>query len=642
MCGIAGQLNFRTGRPVEQGRIRAMCDLLAHRGPDGEGHYVAGPVGLGHRRLAIIDLSDAGRQPMTAAGGQLVITFNGEIYNFRELRRDLETRGHVFSTRTDTEVILAAYREFGVSCVERLNGMFAFAIWDAAKQELFAARDRLGKKPFHYWVHEDGVTFASEPKAFLADERFVPSANPEAIWHYLAYQYVPSPLSAFEGVKKLPAAHYLTVRDGRISTHRYWRLRYEPKRRIGEREARDELESRLRAAVRRRLISDVPLGAFLSGGVDSSAVVAIMAQEGGTPVKTFSIGFDESDYDELPYARMLAARYGTEHREFVVRPRASDIFDELVWHYNEPFADESAIPTYYLSALTRQSVTVALNGDGGDECFAGYRRYEPDAKMDGYGRLPGRLRQGLARAALTVAPRRSRHDAADRIRNWIVRGADTREGRYLRRVMHFEPELRTGIVTPEFLDRVAGTDDGIPLESYRRSHAREFVDVCMDGDVQHYLPDCLLVKVDVATMAHGLEGRSPLLDYELMEFAAALPLDLKVRGNVRKWLLKESMRPHLPPELLSRPKKGCSVPLGRWLRRDLLPRAREVLLDSAAAQRGLLSTSAVRRMLEEHAAGAVNWHHQLWNLLMLELWCRMFLDRRPEAPVRKPLFEQVA
>lgn len=374
MCGIAGRVNFLSGAPVSETAVRGMCSLVGHRGPDGEGTMVDGSVGLGHRRLAIIDLSPAGHQPMAAAGGRVWITFNGEIYNFQEVRVTLEAQGHRFRSHSDTEVLLAAYLQYGVACLGHLRGMFAFAIWDGRTRSLFIARDRLGKKPLHYRIDRDGIAFASEPKAFLADPGFVPEPDLEAISHYLTYQYVPSPYSAFRGVRKLPPAHYMLVQDGRVRVERYWTLAYGPKRRVTEQEASDELVSRLREAVRLRLISDVPLGAFLSGGVDSSVVVALMAQLSGAPVKTFSIGFEEKDYDELPYARQVARRYETDHHEFIVRPDATEIFDRLVWHYNEPYADESAIPTYYLSRLTRQHVTVALNGDAGDENFGGYQQ----------------------------------------------------------------------------------------------------------------------------------------------------------------------------------------------------------------------------------------------------------------------------
>ena len=396
MCGIAGRYNFRSGAPVSAATVAQMCELLAHRGPDGQGVHVDGALGLGHRRLAIIDLSTAGRQPMTAGEGRFWITFNGEIYNFLELRELFEKSGYRFRSHTDTEVILAAYERYGIDCLQHLRGMFAFVIWDAQEQTLFAARDRLGKKPFYYRLDTDGLAFASEPKAFLAEPSFAARPDLEAISQYLSYQYVPSPLSAFEGVERLRPGHFLVLKNGQLNVQRYWRLRYQPKHRIDEAEASQRLLAELRQATKLRLISDVPLGAFLSGGVDSSAVVALMAELGSGPVKTFSIGFDEKRFDELEYARLVAKRYSTDHHEFVVRPSATEIFSKLAWHYNEPFGDSSAIPTYYLSQLTRQHVTVALNGDAGDENFAGYDRYVASGIAARYQRLPAPVRSVLA------------------------------------------------------------------------------------------------------------------------------------------------------------------------------------------------------------------------------------------------------
>ena len=334
MCGIAGRVNYRTGAPVSPALVRGMCDLLAHRGPDGEGVWTDGHVGFGHRRLAVIDLSPAGRQPMTTRRRDLTVTFNGEIYNFLALRRELETAGHAFDSKSDTEVILAAYREWGIDCLRHFRGMFAFALWDAPAKRLFVARDRLGKKPLHYLLDREGIAFASEPKAFTADPSFAAEPDPEALSAYLSYQYIPSPMSAFKGVRKLPPAHYMVVEDGRITLERYWKLSYAPKRALSAGAAAEELIEMLTEAVRVRLISDVPLGAFLSGGVDSGAVVALMARLSGRPVKTFSIGFGEDAFNELPYARLVAQRYATDHHEFVVRPDAVQIVPELVWHYN--------------------------------------------------------------------------------------------------------------------------------------------------------------------------------------------------------------------------------------------------------------------------------------------------------------------
>ena len=407
MCGIVGRVNYRSAKHVDPGLIAQMTELVAHRGPDGVGLHVDREVGFGHRRLAIIDLSPAGAQPMSYADGRVWIVYNGEVYNFPRLRAELEQRGHRFRSNSDTEVMLAAYLEFGTDCVTHFRGMFAFALWDARERLLLLARDRLGKKPLCYWLDDDGIAFASEPKAFLADNSFVAAPDWGAISHYLTYQYVPHPMTAFAGVRKLPPAHRLVVRNGRGPViDRYWSLPYVPKFEISEAEAEHEVIARLSEAVRLRLISDVPLGAFLSGGVDSGVVVALMAQHSAAPVRTFSIGFEEAPYDERRFARLVAERYGTDHHELVVRPDALELFDKLVWHYGEPFADSSAIPTFHLARLTRQHVTVALNGDGGDENVAGYDRYLANVLAARLGRMPPPLRAAVARAA-GLLPRRS-------------------------------------------------------------------------------------------------------------------------------------------------------------------------------------------------------------------------------------------
>ncbi len=636
VCGIAGRINFRSGAPVDPEQVHQMCRLLGHRGPDGEGVHIDGPVGLGHRRLAIIDLSAAAAQPMASADHTLWITYNGEIYNFQQLRIDLVRRGHRFRTQSDTEVILAAYREYGVECLAQLRGMFAFAIWDVRARTLFLARDRLGKKPLYYRLDSDGIAFASEPKAFLAEPGFQPRPHLEAISHYLTYQYVPTPLSAFESVHRLPPAHYLVVKDGQILQRRYWRLRYGRKRYLTEGEASEELLRLLRESVRLRLISDVPLGVFLSGGIDSSAVVALMAEHSALPVKTFSIGFEEKEYDEVAYARLVAQRYGTEHREFVVRPQAVEILPTIVWHYNEPFADSSAIPTYYLAALTRQYVTVGLNGDAGDENFAGYDRYVANVLAARSDWLPRPLRRSLA-AVARVLPVSTPRTPFSRAKRFLEALGQSRERRYGHWIFHFSPAQKRELCTPEFLE-AAGRKDSVDLllEAYRASDAPDFIDATLDVDVRTYLPDDLLVKVDIATMAHGLEGRSPLLDHAVMEFAASLPSHMKLRGGVKKYIFKRAVQHLVPPEILERPKMGFGVPLDHWFRQDLREMAYDILLSPRAIERGYFRPSVTRRLLDEHTRGRRAWHYQLWNLLMLELWHRMFIDERPRAAPAVP------
>jgi len=626
MCGIAGRVNFRSGAPVDREIVARMSGLLAHRGPDGQDVWIDGHVGLGHRRLAIIDLSDGGRQPMASADSRLRITFNGEIYNFRELRAELQQRGHSFHTQSDTEVILAAYDEYGADCVSQLNGMFAFAIWDRAARRLFLARDRVGKKPLYYRMDADGIAFASEPKAFLAEPGFTSRPDPGAIDWYLSYQYVPAPLSALAGVSRLEPGHCMMVSDSGVEKHRYWRLRFGRKQTISEDAAAEELRHRLDAAVRRRLVSDVPLGAFLSGGIDSGSIVALMARATGERVKTFSIGFEEDAYNELPFARMVAERYGTEHHEFTVRPDAMSLLPKIAWHYNEPYADSSAIPTFYLSELTRRHVTVALNGDGGDEDFAGYDRYLALRLANRYERVPAAVRNGL-NAAVGLLPRTGSRSFLGRIRRFVdVMGLPS-ERRYTHWIMHFTDDMKSSLCTPDFRAAVGPRDaDELLLRCYRESDAPDLIDATLDVDVQTYLPDDLLVKVDIASMAYGLEARSPFLDHEVMEFAAALPSSFKLRGRVKKYLLRKAVGHLLPPPVLSRPKMGFGVPIEQWFRSELRDFTRDLLLSQRAMERGYFERAAVVRLIDEHVRGIRPWHYQLWNLVMLEMWHRHLID----------------
>jgi asparagine synthase (glutamine-hydrolysing) len=629
VCGIAGRLNFGTGAPVDPGILHRMGDLLAHRGPDGGEVWQDGAVGLAHRRLAIVDLSDAARQPMTAEDPRVRVVCNGEIYNFQELRAELETRGHRFRTRSDTEVLLAAYAAYGVKCLSRLHGMFAFALWDGGRRRLLLARDRVGKKPLYYRLDGDGIAFASEPKAFLAEPTFAARPDMLALFDYLTYHYVPAPGSAFAGVRRLRPAHALVIEDGAVRLERYWSLDYRPKQRLSEDDAAAELLARLRGAVRRRLVADVPIGAFLSGGIDSSTVVALMAEASAAPVRTFSIGFEEPQFDERPYARLVARRYGTDHHEYVVQPTATEILPRLLWHYNEPYADASAIPTFHLAELTRSSVTVALNGDGGDENLAGYRRYLASVLAERYPALARPLGRPLS-ALLALVPAGGR--GVGQARRFASALGEPLARRYARWVTHLDPGLKRDLTTEDFR-RAAGdrdSDDHV-LAVFAGQGAADPVDALLAVDVETYLPDDLLVKVDIATMAHGLEGRSPFLDHDVMEFCASLPADYKIRRRETKYLLKRAVRKLLPSAVIERPKQGFGVPIDRWLRGELRDTVHDVLLDARTRARGYFREPVVRRLLDEHGRGIRDWHAQLWSLLVLELWHRMFIDHRPEA-----------
>ena len=628
MCGIGGKLYLDPARPVEPEVLERMSAVLAHRGPDDAGTYCQGAVGLVHRRLSIIDLSPAGHQPMANEDGTVWIVFNGEIYNFLELQPALARRGHVFRSKTDTEVILHLYEEHGVDCLRHLRGMFAFAIWDARRRQLLLARDRLGKKPLAYQWDGTAFRFASEVKAILQDPALTPRPDPGALSRYLTFGYVPSPGSAFQGIRHLPPAHLLVWRDGLVEVSRYWCLRRDQAPAQSEPAWCEEALARLEEAVRIRLVSDVPLGAFLSGGVDSSAIVAMMSRAPG-PTKTFSIGFGEPEYDELAAARVVAERFGTEHHELVVRPDAAGILPVLAWHYDEPFADSSAVPSYYVARMTRRHVTVALNGDGGDESFGGYERYAALRLAAAADRWPGMAPlRGVLRAGLGLWPRTGRRGSL------LARGRRFLEGlgeeparRYGRWMGYFLEGEKARLCTAEFLGAAGAADDLEPLlAALGESGATDPADMAMAADVALYLPDDLLVKVDIASMANSLEARSPFLDHPLVEFAAAIPADLKVRGRATKLLLKRALQDLLPEATLRRPKRGFGVPIDHWLRHELRELVHDALLAPRALARGLFHPAVVRRLLDEHARGKANWHSLLWNLLMLELWHRTHVD----------------
>jgi asparagine synthase (glutamine-hydrolysing) len=632
MCGIAGKLNFEQGRDVDPALIQRMCEVIAHRGPDDAGIWCDGEIGLGHRRLSIIDLSDAGRQPMCNEDGSLWIVFNGEIYNFVELRLELEMQGYRFRSQTDTEVLLHLYHRDGVECLQRLRGMFAFAIWDAGRRELFLARDRVGKKPLCYHADAYGITFGSEIKAVLQDPEVDREPDPVAIHHYLTYQCVPAPLCAFKGVHKLLPGHYLLARNGRFEVRRYWKLSHRPKFAARtERERRGlerELIERLDEATALRMISDVPLGAFLSGGVDSSAIVALMSERSSTPVRTFSIGFDDDAYNELAHARRVAAHFGTDHTEFVVRPNALEILPQLVWHFDEPFADASAIPTWYVSQLARQYVTVVLNGDGGDESFAGYDRHVANQMAVRLAPLRPLLGSRAFRRALDLLPHGATSASARwRLKRFIEQLGREPQERNAAWLAHFDLDTKHDLYSAAFRHWAGPRDaEEMLYARYREADADNFTDATLYADIHTYLPDTLLVKVDIASMAHGLEARSPFLDHEFMEFAARLPEDMKLAGGRTKVALKRALRGLVPAEVLNRRKMGFNAPVDRWLRTDLKELSYDLLLSIRARGRGYFQPRFVERMLDEHADGTRNWHTQIWNLMMLESWHRTFVD----------------
>jgi asparagine synthase (glutamine-hydrolysing) len=621
MCGIAGIVELRPSGGVTREALERMSGLLRHRGPDDGGVCVIGAAGLAHRRLSIIDLSPGGHQPMVSADGSLTIVFNGEIYNFLELRAELEALGHVFRTRSDTEVLLKAYEVWGTASVERLNGMYAFAIWDEPRRRLFAARDRLGKKPFYYAHTGDRFVFGSEIKAVIVDPSVSREVDPSAVDEYLSHMAVGGPRTIFRHVRKLPPAHWLLLEAGNVTIESYWQLSFradDPPR--SEQEYLEGLETRFRDAVRRRMISDVPLGAFLSGGVDSSMVVAMMARHSDRPVKTFTIGFDEPGYSEIEDARLVARHLCTEHAEYVVKPEAISILPDLVWHFDEPFGDSSMIPTYYVCQMARREATVALSGDGGDEIFAGYTRYLRALEGRRWGMIPAPIRRGVLEPIGVGMPM-----------DWpgrnqllaIARHSPLAPGYGL----GLYPYIKDRLYSPQMRSRLraanGSTGDALATSGIA---SLDLLSRLQYLDTMHYLPDDILTKVDRASMAHALEVRAPLLDYTLVEYMATVPPSLKLKGGVAKYLFKKLGARYLPDSVFTKRKQGFGVPKGAWFQRDLKGVARERLLDPRTLRRGYFRRDVMERILANHEAGRRDYSDWIWCLLVLEEWHRTFID----------------
>jgi asparagine synthase (glutamine-hydrolysing) len=626
VCGIVGIVN-NGANAVDEVLLSQMCAAISHRGPDDDGFYVNGPVGLGMRRLSIIDVK-GGQQPIHNQDRTAWIVFNGEIYNYRELRADLEKLGHKFYTNSDTEAIIHAYDRYGADCPKHLRGMFAFAIWDERTQELFLARDRVGKKPLLYAQLNGEFLFASEFSSLLLHPKVSRDVDMRALDYYLSFMCVPAPLTAYRSIKKLEPGHSLRWRKGEMKIERYWQPDFSQKVDISEAEAGERTIEILRDAVRVRLMSEVPLGAFLSGGIDSSAVVALMSEESSERVKTFSIGFEEQDFSELHHARRVAEHVGADHHEFIVRPDALEVLPILVEHYGEPYADSSAIPTYYVARETRKHVTVVLNGDGGDESFAGYERYAAMRLAEKYYRLPALLRDSVIKQAAELLP--SSEGKRNRVRDAkrFLRAASLpRVERYMRWVSAFDAPAKLDLYSDRFRHETADMNAAGALEPwFAHVNGSGIVDAALLTDIMTYLPNDLLVKVDIATMAVSLEARSPFLDHHVIEFAASLPEKFKLRGLTTKYLLKRVLKRLLPAENLERRKMGFGVPIGHWFRGRLQPFLRDTLMADRAWNRGLFKPSAVDQMVELHTRGERDYSHQLWTLLMLELWFQRFID----------------
>jgi asparagine synthase (glutamine-hydrolysing) len=624
MCGIAGIYSIDEPRPIDGAALADMNRVITHRGPDSDGFYEEpGRVGLAMRRLSIIDL-EGGRQPIANEDESVWIVFNGEVYNFQELTRELEGRGHRFKTRTDTEAIVHAYEEWGTACVERLRGMFCFAIWDRREQRLMLARDRVGIKQLYYTLRDGQLLFGSELKCLLQHPAVERQVEPAAVNHFLTYLYVPAPLTIFQNIHELPAAHVLVAERGDLRLEKYWELDYRVDRALEPEAAAAGLRAQLDDAVRMRLISDVPLGGFLSGGIDSGSIVALMAAHSTAAVETFSIGYEDGGeyFDERVFAKQVSEQYGTDHHEFVVRPDLVELVPKLVRAFDQPFADSSAIPNWYLSEMTRRHVTVALSGLGGDEVVAGYERYRGALLAERLGWLP----KGLVRGLLTPLVERLPESASGN--HWFGRAKRFMrtlnldfDDRYLELISAFGASGRHGLLSPEMRER-------IDLEE-PRDHFRSFAELVRDVDplnralfmdLKLYLPGDLLTLTDRISMAHSLEVRVPFLDHQLLEYAATIPPELKLKGMERKHILKLAVADLLPPELLNRKKMGFSVPLTVWFRHELRPFVEEVLSERAVREVGVFHYPAVRRVLDDHFAMRGNLDNQIWGLMTFMLW----------------------
>ncbi|HMF57047.1 MAG TPA: asparagine synthase (glutamine-hydrolyzing) [Pyrinomonadaceae bacterium] len=641
MCGITGWANLDARVPQPDGALallRSMCSRMTHRGPDSEGAFVSTGVALGMRRLAIIDLI-TGEQPAVSEDRQVSVILNGEIYNYRELRQKLEARGHKFHSESDTEVLPHLYEEHGTQMVEHLNGMFAFALWDARRRRLFLARDRFGEKPLYWGVFDGQLLFASEPKVLLAHPAVQPRLNLEALREYLSFDYVPAPLSIYEGIQKLPAAHTLTLEDGRIEVKPYWRLSYKTLKPVpDEREAAEHLRELLEDSVRMRLVSDVPLGVLLSGGIDSSTVAAMAVRASSETVKTFSISFAESSYDESAYARAVAKFLGTDHHEERLSvDLAADLVSEIGSWMDEPLSDPSLVPTYLLSRFTRKHVTVALGGDGGDELFAGYPMYQGHRYAQIYSKVPRAIRRLLIEPGINLLPVKTDNLSFDFKARRFIAGADQDlVARHHIWFGSFTPDEQKELLTDDV--RRASSDD-VYREARRMlsedCDADNMLECAQSLDTRLYLAEDILTKVDRASMAVSLEVRAPFLDPRVGEYAASLPADYKLRGGTTKYILKKAVRELLPPFVTKRGKKGFGVPVAEWIKGRLKPLTCDMLSPERLRAHGLFNADYVMRLQDEHERGVANHRKLLWTLLMFELWHESFVQtpRRIETSV---------
>jgi len=631
MCGIAGFTRFNHSMG-DAHTLKAMGHAILHRGPDAGGEYLDEHIGLAHRRLSIIDLSEAGNQPMSSTDSSIVIAFNGEIYNFLELREELEQQGHTFNTHTDTEVILALYQQHGKACLEKLNGMFAFALWDKQQQQLFLARDRIGKKPLYYFQQDGRFAFASEIKSLLTLPNIPRDIRPDAVYDFFAYQYIPDPKSIFKHIHKLPPGHYMTINADGIEIEQYWDVSLKNISSDSESQLTEKLLALATRCTKRRMISDVPLGAFLSGGIDSSGVVAMMAKLSDTPVKTCSIGFDEKRFNETEFAQIVADQYKTEHHEFTVHQNVKDNLEKIVRYFDEPFADPSLVPTYFVSELARQQVTVAIAGDGGDEVFAGYEKYTIDD-------IENRLRNKF--------PRWIRKRVFPTLANLLAKNNATvcRKGKTLLTSLSLEPAMGFYLSNAQIDDRHWNAlvkpqvkqalnkyhPSKLTTDAYEKSDGQDHLSKILYADMKTYLPGDILVKVDRMSMANSLEVRAPILDKEIIEFSATLPSKLKFNNGEKKYILKEAFKPLLPDDILYRKKMGFSVPLASWLRGELKELAEDYLFSKSNGIQQFFKMEVVQDLWQQHQDNKVDHSNLLWSMLMFQMWWYNYMQTNSDA-----------
>ena len=629
MCGICGKYSFLKNEAICPELLHRMCDVIAYRGPDDEGYYFNGNIGLGMRRLSILDLQ-TGNQPIHNESKDIWILYNGEVYNCLSLKAELEAKGHQFYTRSDTEVIVHCYEEYGDECVSKLNGMFAFAIWDEQKQRLLLARDRIGIKPLFYTVQNGSLLFASEIKSILQDVSVKRQINLQALHNFLSLNYIPHPYTIYKEIYKLPQGHILVCEGGNILLRQYWDAKYTENNVLKpEEEYAEELREKLKQSIKLRLLSDVPLGVLLSGGVDSSTIVALMSMLVDKPIKTFSIGFEEKSFNELKYARMVAQQYGTDHHELVVKPNATELLFQLAWHFDEPFADSSAIPTYLVSKLAREHVTVVLSGEGGDEVFAGYHTYAAYRAAQLYSKIPSFLRKKLIRPVVHSLPVSTKKVSFDYKARIFVDGDDfPPEYRHYWWKCIFSEEAKQQLYAEEIQSRNQFEDTyQIFAKHYGMTNAMDILNKLLYVDLKVLLANDILVKTDRSSMANSLEARVPILDHNVVEFAASIPPELKLNGFQKKYILKKAMEPFLPKKILYRKKQGFSIPAPSWLRNELKEMVLDVLSPLELKRAGYFNPDYVNTILTQHFNGIRDNSRPIWGLLTVMLWHKTFMER---------------